>query len=41
MDGKTRPRSLIVTVFALVLAVGAIGIGVASGQTTATRTPAA
>ena len=34
MDGKTRPRSLIVTVFALVLAIGAIGIGVASAETT-------
>ena len=34
MDGKTRPRSLIVTVFALVLAIGAIGIGVASAQVT-------
>jgi hypothetical protein len=33
MDGKTRSRSLFVTVFALVLAIGAIGIGVASGQT--------
>ena len=34
MDGKTRPRSLIVTVFALVFALGAIGIGVASAQAT-------
>ena len=33
MDGKT-PRSLIVTVCALVLAIGAIGIGVASAQVT-------
>lgn len=32
MDGKT-PRSLIVTVCALVLAIGAIGYGVASAQT--------
>ncbi|HET7236882.1 MAG TPA: hypothetical protein VFK59_10680 [Actinomycetota bacterium] len=34
MDGKTRPRSLIVTLSALVLAIGALGIGVASGQAT-------
>jgi hypothetical protein len=34
MDGKTRSRSLIVTVSALVLAIGAIGIGVASAQAT-------
>lgn len=34
MDGKTRPRSLIVTISAIVLAIGAIGIGVASAQTT-------
>jgi hypothetical protein len=34
MDSKTRPRSLIVTVTALVLAIGAIGIGAASAQAT-------
>jgi hypothetical protein len=34
MDSKTRPRSLIVTVSAFVLAIGAIGIGVASAQAT-------
>ena len=34
MDGKTRPRSLIVTVFALVLEIGVIGISVASAQAT-------
>jgi hypothetical protein len=33
MDGKTRSRSLIVTVSVLVLAVGALGIGIAQGQT--------
>jgi hypothetical protein len=34
MDGKTRPRSLIVPISALVIAIGAIGIGVASAQAT-------
>ena len=34
MDGKTRSRSLIVTVSALVLAIGAIGVGVAGAQAT-------
>lgn len=34
MDSKTRPRSLIVTVSALVLAIGAIGVGVAGAQAT-------
>jgi hypothetical protein len=34
LEGKTRPRSLIVTVSALVLAIGAIGVGVAGAQAT-------
>lgn len=34
MDGTTRPRSLLVTLSALVLAIGALGIGVARGQAT-------
>jgi hypothetical protein len=34
MDGKSRPRSMIVTLSALVFAIGALGIGVASGQST-------
>ena len=34
MDGKTRSRSLIVTVSVLVLAIGAIGVSVAGAQAT-------
>lgn len=34
MDGRSRPRSLIVALSALALVIGALGVGIASGQST-------